>query len=83
MSNKNNLSAFKRPPAKSILQGAETQAVSAPSTTSKTPKPDSERLTKRAQIMFTETEFATLTEKRGAIPLSAYLRMKLKEMGEV
>lgn len=81
MTTKNNLSAFKRPAAKSVLKTASGD----PEKTKigKPPKQPEERLSKRGQIMFTETEFAKITEQRGDVPLSAYLRSKLKEIGEI
>ena len=84
MTTKNNLSAFKRPPARSVLtQTTEAPSVSVKKAVGKPPKPAQERLSKRAQVLFTEEEYAALTEKRGGVPLSSYLRMRLKEAGEI
>ena len=79
--NKNNLSAFKRPAAKSVLKTAKD--ADAPSVSEKPVKPATQRLSKRAQIMFTETEYEKINQNRGAVPLSAYLRSRLKESGEI
>jgi hypothetical protein len=81
---KNNLSAFKRPAAKSVLQTAAQASPSAPpKKIGKPKKREDERLSKRAQVMFTDAEFDRLTKNRGAVPLSTYLRIKLQEIGEI
>ena len=73
------MSAFKRPAAQNILQTASAMQVKP----TKSKKQETKRVSKRAQVMFTEEEYAKLNVKRGGVPLSAYLRSKLKETGEI
>ncbi len=80
---KNDLSAFKRSPTKGVLNGSSKQPTT-PAQKGKVGKPrksDAEQLSKRCQVMLTLAEFEKLEADRGGVPLSAYLRMKLKEKG--
>lgn len=73
---KNDLSAFRRKPtAEKVL----TDSPAAPTKLGAPKKPAKEKLSQRAQTMLTQAEFDRLEEERGAIPMSAYLRLKLKE----
>lgn len=75
---KNDLSAFRRKPtAEKVL----TESPSVPTKLGAPKKPPKEKLSQRAQTMLTQAEFDKLEEERGAIPMSAFLRLKLKEAG--
>lgn len=77
---KNDLSAFQRKsPTVPVLTVAPTPSlkVGAPK------KPVNEKLSQRIQTMLTEVEFEKLKADRGAVPMSAYLRLKLKEVGVI
>ena len=77
---KNDLSAFQRKsPSAPVLTVAPkpSQKVGAPK------KPKKEKLSQRIQTMLTEVEFEKLEADRGAVPMSAYLRLKLKDLGVI
>lgn len=46
-------------------------------------KPKAERANKRVQVLLTQSEYDKLSAKAGAVPMSKYLRMALKDAGEI
>lgn len=75
---KNDLSAFRRKPTtEKVLTELTpvTPKMGAPK------KPAKVKLSQRAQTMLTQAEFDKLEAERGAVPMSAFLRLKLKEGG--
>ena len=78
---KNDMSAFKRTKSTSILANAPK----APKPTKekkpagKPKKTEEEKLSKRVQILLSPSEFEKLENDRGGVPVSAFLRGKLKD----
>lgn len=73
---KNDLSAFARKPAAPVLADAPAP----PKGRGGAPKkPAKEKLSKRVQALLTEAEFEQLESERGGVPMSAYLRQRMKE----
>ena len=75
---KNDLSAFQRKPAATVL----ATRPDAPKAKGGAPKkPLKEKVSKRTQTMLTEAEFAKLDSERGGVPMSAFIRQRMKEEG--
>ena len=78
---KNDLSAFRRKPTKEKVLTTTPTPTKKRSKTGAPKKAEKEKLSQRIQTMITEDEFKKLEADRGAVPMSAFLRMKLKEAG--